>query len=66
MMKSRRVTWARHVERTGKKMSAYRILVGKVEGNRTVERPRNIWEDNIMAYPLKTGIDQSEETSVTR
>jgi len=25
----------------------YRVLVGKPEGNRPLERPRNRWEDNI-------------------
>jgi hypothetical protein len=28
-------------------MSLYRVLVGKPEGKRTLERPRHRWEDNI-------------------
>jgi hypothetical protein len=36
MTKSRRMRWARHVVRIGKK--AYRILVGKPEGKRPVGR----------------------------
>jgi hypothetical protein len=31
----------------GKKLNAYRILVGKPEGKRTLGRPRRTWEDNI-------------------
>jgi hypothetical protein len=33
MAKSRRMTWARHVARMELRMNAYRILVGKPEGN---------------------------------
>jgi hypothetical protein len=29
------------------KMNAYRILVGKPEGNKLLERPSGRWEDNI-------------------
>jgi hypothetical protein len=29
------------------KRNAYRILVGKPEGQRPLERPRRRWEDNI-------------------
>jgi hypothetical protein len=31
----------------GEKKNTYRILVGKPEGKRPVERPRRNWEDNI-------------------
>jgi hypothetical protein len=34
IIKSRRVRWARHVARMGEKRNAYRLLVGKPEGNR--------------------------------
>jgi hypothetical protein len=46
MIKSRRMKWAGHVARMGKR-SAYRILVGKPEGKRPLGRPRRRWEDNI-------------------
>jgi hypothetical protein len=39
--------WAGHVARMGKKRNAYRILVGKLEGKRSLGRPRRRWEDNI-------------------
>jgi hypothetical protein len=31
----------------GEKMNAYRILVGKLEGKRSLGRPRRRWVDNI-------------------
>jgi hypothetical protein len=40
MMKSRRMRWAGHVVRMGEKRDAYRILMGKPEGKRPLERPR--------------------------
>jgi hypothetical protein len=40
IIKSRRITWAGHVARMGEKRNAYRILVGKQEGNRPLGRPR--------------------------
>jgi hypothetical protein len=32
----------------GAKRNAYRILVGKPEGKRSLERPRRRWVDNIL------------------
>jgi hypothetical protein len=40
MIKSRRITWAGHVGRMGKKWNAYRILVGKPERMRPLGRQR--------------------------
>jgi hypothetical protein len=31
----------------GERRGAYRVLVGKPEGSRPLERPRRRWEDNI-------------------
>jgi hypothetical protein len=31
----------------GERRSTYRVLVGKLEGRRPVERPRHRWGDNI-------------------
>jgi hypothetical protein len=47
MIKLRRMRWAGHVERMGEKRNAYRILVGKPEGKRPLERPRRRLVDNI-------------------
>jgi hypothetical protein len=47
MMKSRRMRWAGHVARMGKKRIAYRELVGKPEGKRPLGRTGCRWVDNI-------------------
>jgi hypothetical protein len=39
------------------KKNAYRILVGKPEGNRPLERPRLRWADNIKMDPKEIGWD---------
>jgi hypothetical protein len=46
-IKSRRMRWAGHVERMGEGRNMYRVLVGKPEGKRPLERPRRRWEDGI-------------------
>jgi hypothetical protein len=43
--KSRKTRWAGHVARMGR--IVYRVLVGRLEGMRPLERPRRRWEDNI-------------------
>jgi hypothetical protein len=40
VIKSRRMRWAGHVARMGEKRSAYKMLVGRPEGRRPLERPR--------------------------
>jgi hypothetical protein len=47
MIKSRRMRWTDHVARIRAKRNAYRILVGKPEGNRPLEGPRGRSVDNI-------------------
>jgi len=39
--------WAGHVARMGERRGVYRVLVGKPEGKRPLERPRRRREDNI-------------------
>ncbi|KAJ4426497.1 hypothetical protein ANN_27311 [Periplaneta americana] len=46
-IKSRRLRWAEHVAHMGESINAYRVLVGRLEGKRPLERPRLRWEDNI-------------------
>jgi hypothetical protein len=41
--KSRRMRWAGHVARVGEGRNVYRVLVGKAEGKRPLERPRRRW-----------------------
>jgi hypothetical protein len=47
MIRSGTIRWAGHVAPMGKKMTGYRILVGKPEGKRPVGRPRRRRVDNI-------------------
>jgi hypothetical protein len=47
VIKSRRMRWAGHVARMGEEIDAYRILVGRPELRRPLERPRRRWEGNI-------------------
>jgi hypothetical protein len=47
IIKSRRMRWAGHVARMGEKRNDYRLLVGKPEGKRQLERLRRRWVDNI-------------------
>jgi hypothetical protein len=65
MMKSRRITWAGHVARMGKrkkkkkkKKNAYRILVGEQEGKRTLGRLRRRWVYNIKLDLKERGRDE--------
>jgi hypothetical protein len=46
-IKSRRMRWAGHAARMGKKRNAYRLLVGKPEGKRPLGRSRRRWVYNI-------------------
>jgi hypothetical protein len=47
IIKSKRMRWAGHVARMGEKRNAYRLLVGKPEGERPLGRPRRRLVDNI-------------------
>jgi hypothetical protein len=57
VIKSRRMRWAGHVARVGEGRGVYRVLVGKPEGKRLLERSRPMWEDNITMDLRETGID---------
>jgi hypothetical protein len=46
-IKSRRMRRAGHVGRKGEGRNVYRVLVGKPEGKRPLERPRRRREDGI-------------------
>jgi hypothetical protein len=47
MIKWRRMRWAGHVAQMVEKRNAYRLLVGKPEGTRPLQRHRCRWVDNI-------------------
>jgi hypothetical protein len=42
-IKSRRMRWVGHVARMGEGSKVYRVLVGKPEGKRALERPSRRW-----------------------
>jgi hypothetical protein len=44
---SRRKRWEEHVAYVGEERGMYRVLVGKPEGKKPLERPRCRWEYNI-------------------
>ena len=47
VIKSRRIRWAGHVARMGKRRGVYRVSEGKPEGMIPLGRPRRRWEDKI-------------------
>jgi len=47
VIRSRRMRWAGHVARMMESRGVCRVLVGKPEEKRQLERPRHRWEDNI-------------------
>jgi hypothetical protein len=47
--------WAGDVTRMGEARKVYRVLVGKPEGKRPLERPRHKWEDGIRTDLRETG-----------
>jgi hypothetical protein len=52
-----RMRWAGHVARMGEERNAYRILVGKPEGNKLLGRPIRRWVDNIKMDLREIGWD---------
>jgi hypothetical protein len=54
-IKSRRLRWAGHVARMGQRRGAYKALVWKPEGRRSLRRPRRRWEDNIKMILREVG-----------
>jgi len=44
LIKSRRMRWVGYVACTGDRRVAYRVLVGKSDGKRPLERPRRRWD----------------------
>ena len=47
VIESRRMRWAVHIARMGKRRDVYRVLVSMPEGKRSLGSPRHRWEDNI-------------------
>jgi hypothetical protein len=49
--------WAVHVAKMGEKRTAYRLLVGKPERKRQLERPRRRWLEHIKMEIGWDGVD---------
>jgi hypothetical protein len=47
--------WAGHIARMGEMINAYKILVGKPKGRRTIVRPGGIWDYNIIIHLSEIG-----------
>jgi len=47
VIKSRRVIWVGQTSHMVERRGAYKVLVGKTEGERPLGRPKHIWGDNI-------------------
>ena len=56
-IKSRRLRWTGHVARMEEGRSAFKILIGKPTGKRTLWRPKGRWEDNIRINLKEVGIN---------
>jgi hypothetical protein len=55
-VKSRQMRWAGHVARMGEERKVYKILVGKPEGKRPLERPKLRWEDWVRMDLRENGL----------
>ena len=42
--------WARHVAFKEERRGVYRVLVGRPEGKRPLEKPRHGWENNLFLF----------------
>jgi hypothetical protein len=56
-VKSRRMRWVGHVTSMGEERKVYKVLVGKPEGKRPLERPRRRWEDGIRMDLREIGLE---------
>jgi hypothetical protein len=66
MIKSRKMRWAGHVVRMWERRNAYRVLVGKPEGRRPLERPRRRWLNNIKMNLREIGWESMDWIDLAR
>ena len=57
MIKSKRLSWARHVARLGEGRRACEILAGKPTEKRPIRSPWHRWEDNIRMDLKEIGVN---------
>jgi hypothetical protein len=55
MIKLRRMRWVEHIACIEVRRGIYRVLMGKAERKRPLQRPRHRWEDNIEMDLQKVG-----------
>jgi hypothetical protein len=55
-IKSSQMRWAGHVACMGEERKLYKVLVGKPEGKRPLEKPRRRWEAGIRMDLRETGL----------
>jgi hypothetical protein len=60
IIKSRRMRWAGHLARIGKKRNTYKLLVGEPEKKMPLGRPRHMWLDNIKIGRGEVGLGDVE------
>jgi hypothetical protein len=63
MIKSRRIRWEGYIARMGR--NGGRVLVGKIEGNRPLGRPRRRWVNNIKMHLTEIGWGGMDCTHLT-
>jgi hypothetical protein len=66
VIKSRRMRWAGHVARMGEDWGVCRVLMGKPEGKRPLERPRCRWVDNIRTDLQEMGYGYMDWTGLVQ
>jgi len=66
VIKSRIMRWAGHVACMGEERGVYRVLMGKLEGRRTLGRPRHRWVDNIRMDPQEVVCGYMDSTGLAQ
>ena len=66
VIKSSRMRWAGHVACMGEERGVYKVLVGKPEGKRPLERPRRRWVNNIRMDLQEVGCGYMDWTGLAQ
>jgi hypothetical protein len=66
VVKSRRRSWAGHVECMCKGRGVCRVLVGRPKSKRPLGRPRHRWENNIKINLREIGINRANWTQLAQ
>ena len=66
VIRSRRMRWAGHVACMGEERGVYRVLLGKSEGRRLLERPRRRRVDNIRMDLQEVGCGYMDWTGLAQ